>query len=70
MVPFSYLVQGFCFLFWFFLEYDTDFFCLDDGAIRYMTVNMYFDVEKEVERFCGIEYYYRGYQGSECECLA
>ncbi|THH09095.1 hypothetical protein EW145_g2248 [Phellinidium pouzarii] len=39
-----------------------------DAPIRYATVNMYFDVKKDVEEYCGIQYWHNGVQGNKCAC--
>ncbi|KAF9524173.1 nucleotide-diphospho-sugar transferase [Crepidotus variabilis] len=39
-----------------------------DAPVRYATVNMFFDVEKDVELFCGINYYHQGTQSPRCRC--
>ena len=42
---------------------------LGDVAIQYATVNMFFDVETEVEEFCGMDYWHNGVQRKRCSCL-
>ncbi|KLO17832.1 nucleotide-diphospho-sugar transferase [Schizopora paradoxa] len=39
-----------------------------DAPIRYATVQMFLDVEKEVEDFCGIAYYHNG-ERQTCSCV-
>ncbi|TCD69015.1 hypothetical protein EIP91_009078 [Steccherinum ochraceum] len=35
-----------------------------DAPIRFTTVNMFFDVKKDVEEFCGMLYWHNGHQGN------
>lgn len=39
-----------------------------DAPIRYATVNMFFDVKKDVEEYCGMQYWHNGVQGNKCAC--
>ena len=39
-----------------------------DAPIRYATVSMFFDVEKDVEEYCGMQYWHNGIRGSVCKC--
>lgn len=41
-----------------------------DAPLRYATVNMFFDVETEVEQFCAIRYFHQKVQYPQCECEA
>ncbi|KAL5482977.1 hypothetical protein ACEPAI_9572 [Sanghuangporus weigelae] len=38
-----------------------------DGAIRYATVSMYLDTQKDVEEYCGMQYWHNGVQAPQIE---
>ena len=58
-----------------FLQYSmTDSSCLlhswlGDAPIRGATVNMFFDLEKDVERMCAMEYWHQGHVPADCKCI-
>lgn len=39
-----------------------------DAPIRFATVQMFLDVERDVEEFCAIAYWHNGDQGNVCAC--
>ncbi|EJD05230.1 nucleotide-diphospho-sugar transferase, partial [Fomitiporia mediterranea MF3/22] len=39
-----------------------------DAPLRYATISMFFDVEKDVEEFCGMDYWHNGIHGNKCSC--
>ncbi|KAL5479051.1 hypothetical protein ACEPAI_2339 [Sanghuangporus weigelae] len=39
-----------------------------DAPIRFATVSMFFDVEKDVEEYCGMDYWHNGVHGNHCSC--
>ncbi|KAH8104833.1 nucleotide-diphospho-sugar transferase [Cristinia sonorae] len=40
-----------------------------DAPIRFMTVNMFFDVKRDVEEYCGMKYWHSGnWHGNKCRC--
>jgi len=39
-----------------------------DSPIRYATVYMFMDMEKDVEEYCGMEYWHQGTYGKQCLC--
>ena len=39
-----------------------------DAPIRYATLHMFFDVEKDVEDYCGMDYWHNGVQHENCAC--
>lgn len=47
----------------------ADFGCdTGDSPIRYATVYMFMDMEKDVEEYCGMEYWHQGTYGRNCAC--
>lgn len=59
---------GGCQCVWFILRTHSDKI-VGDAPIRYATVNMFFDVEKDVEEYCAIRYWHNGVQGRSCDCV-
>jgi len=41
---------------------------LGDAPIRGATISMFFDLERDVERMCGMEYYHQGLVPADCKC--
>ncbi|KAI5117395.1 hypothetical protein M0805_007786 [Coniferiporia weirii] len=39
-----------------------------DAPIRYATVSMFFDLQTDVEEYCGMQYWHNGIHGSHCSC--
>ncbi|THH33311.1 hypothetical protein EUX98_g938 [Antrodiella citrinella] len=39
-----------------------------DSPIRYATVYMFMDIEKDVEEYCGMDYWHQGTYGKQCLC--
>ncbi|THH05682.1 hypothetical protein EW145_g4626 [Phellinidium pouzarii] len=39
-----------------------------DAPIRYATVSMFFDLDTDVEEYCGMRYWHNGIHGTECSC--
>jgi len=40
-----------------------------DAPIRGATISMFFDIERDVERMCGMEYYHQGLVPADCKCI-